>query len=81
MASIGLAVNVAGTEERAVFTQLKPVRLSGGDGGDDSSVFEEVKPPARIPANPLEMSQVRPGLHLTFCLLPLCSVFGCSWYD
>ncbi|KAJ8348457.1 hypothetical protein SKAU_G00270460 [Synaphobranchus kaupii] len=59
MASIGLTVNVANTEERAVFTQLKPVRLSGGDGVEDSSVFEEVKPTARIPANPLEMSQTR----------------------
>ncbi|KAJ8266898.1 hypothetical protein GJAV_G00135920 [Gymnothorax javanicus] len=59
MASIGLAVNLANTEERAVFTQLKPVRLSATDGAEDSSVFEEVKPPARIPANPLEMSQTR----------------------
>ncbi|KAI1903585.1 hypothetical protein AGOR_G00028720 [Albula goreensis] len=59
MASIGLAVNVANTEERAVFTQLKPVRMTGGDGVEDSSVFEEVKPAVRIPANPLEMSQTR----------------------
>ncbi|XP_035287877.1 Kruppel-like factor 5 like [Anguilla anguilla] len=59
MASIGLAVNVANTEERVVFTQLKPVRLTGGDGVEDSSVFEEVKPPARTPANPLEMTQTR----------------------
>ncbi|XP_036379378.1 Kruppel-like factor 5 like isoform X1 [Megalops cyprinoides] len=59
MASIGLAVNVPNTEERAVFTQLKPVRMSGGDGAEDSSVFEEVKPAVRIAPNPLEMSQTR----------------------
>ncbi|XP_061106504.1 Kruppel-like factor 5 like [Conger conger] len=58
MASIGLAVNVAHSEEKTVFTQLKPVRLPGGDGAEES-VFEEVKPPARIPANPLEMSQTQ----------------------
>uniref|UniRef100_A0A8C8LR04 C2H2-type domain-containing protein n=2 Tax=Oncorhynchus tshawytscha TaxID=74940 RepID=A0A8C8LR04_ONCTS len=53
--SLGLA-NVPS----AVFTQLKPVRLSGADGADDSSVFEEVKPPVRISPhlNPLEG---RPG--------------------
>uniref|UniRef100_A0A4W5RPI1 KLF transcription factor 5 n=1 Tax=Hucho hucho TaxID=62062 RepID=A0A4W5RPI1_9TELE len=46
--SIGLAMNPAHTEERAVFTQLKPVRLSGAEGADDSSVFEEVKPAIRL---------------------------------
>lgn len=52
MASIGLAMNPPHTEERVVFTQLKPVRMSGGDGGaEDSSVFEEVKPAVRITAN------------------------------
>lgn len=56
MASIGLSVNVPNTEERAVFTQLKPVRMSEGDGAEDSSVFEEVKPAGR---STLELSQVR----------------------
>ncbi|XP_063059018.1 Kruppel-like factor 5 like isoform X2 [Engraulis encrasicolus] len=46
MASIELAVNAPSTEERAVFTQLKPVRMSG-EGAEDSSVFEEVKPGVR----------------------------------
>ncbi|KAM6985849.1 Kruppel-like factor 5 like [Aplochiton taeniatus] len=46
MASLGLSMNPPHSEERVVFTQLKPVRMSAGDGGgtDDSSVFEEVKP-------------------------------------
>nr|XP_046266773.1 Kruppel-like factor 5 like [Scatophagus argus] len=44
-ASVGLAMNPPHTtEERAVFTQLKPVRMSGGDGAEDASVFEDVKP-------------------------------------
>ncbi len=44
-ASVGLAMNPPHTtEERAVFTQLKPVRMSGADGAEDASVFEDVKP-------------------------------------
>ncbi|XP_069572106.1 Kruppel-like factor 5 like isoform X1 [Brachyistius frenatus] len=44
-ASVGLAMNPPHTtEERAVFTQLKPVRMSGADGAEDTSVFEDVKP-------------------------------------
>lgn len=35
-------------EERAVFTQLKPVRMSGADGGEEASVFEDVKPGTRL---------------------------------
>lgn len=38
------------TEERAVFAQLKPVRMSGADGPDDASVFEDVKPAVRVSA-------------------------------
>lgn len=48
MAGVGLAMNPPHTEERAVFTQLKPVRMPGADAGEDSSVFEEVKPAVRI---------------------------------
>ncbi|KAI5096870.1 Krueppel-like factor 5-like, partial [Silurus meridionalis] len=49
MASIGLAVSGPITEERAVFTQLKPVRMSGACAGEDAcSVFEDVKPTVRI---------------------------------
>ncbi|XP_072230999.1 Kruppel-like factor 5 like [Leuresthes tenuis] len=48
-ASVGLAMNPPHmTEERAVFTQLKPVRMSGGDGSEDTSVFEDVKPGTRL---------------------------------
>ncbi|CAN9501063.1 unnamed protein product [Ophioblennius macclurei] len=53
-ASVGLAMNPPHTpEERAaVFTQLKPVRMSAAaaaaDGGEDASVFEDVKPGTRL---------------------------------
>lgn len=47
-ASIGLAMNPHITEERAVFTQLKPVRMSGAEGAEDASVFEDVKPAVRV---------------------------------
>lgn len=48
-ASVGLAMNPPHiTEERAVFTQLKPVRMSGADGAEDASVFEDVKPAVRV---------------------------------
>lgn len=48
-ASIGLAMNPPHiTEERAVFTQLKPVRMSGAEGAEDASVFEDVKPGVRV---------------------------------
>ncbi|KAI3373317.1 hypothetical protein L3Q82_006615 [Scortum barcoo] len=35
-------------EERAVFTQLKPVRMSAADGAEDASVFEDVKPGTQL---------------------------------
>ncbi|KAK7925321.1 hypothetical protein WMY93_007631 [Mugilogobius chulae] len=48
-AGVGLAMNV---EERAVFTQLRPVRMAGGGGGaggaEDAAVFEDVKPGTRL---------------------------------
>ncbi|XP_070839185.1 Kruppel-like factor 5 like [Chaetodon trifascialis] len=48
-ASVGLAMNPPHTtEERAVFTQLKPVRMSGADGAEDASVFEDVKPATQL---------------------------------
>lgn len=56
MTSIGLAVSPPNTEERAVFTQLKPVRMSNTDGAEDSSVFEDVKPTVR------NTSLKKPGL-------------------
>lgn len=66
MASIGLAANAPHTEERAVFTQLKPVRMSSNGEAEDSSVFEEVKPGVRVTESSVEMAQVclgvQPGL-------------------
>ncbi|XP_036976252.1 Kruppel-like factor 5 like [Acanthopagrus latus] len=48
-ASVGLAMNPPHTtDERAVFTQLKPVRMSGADGAEDASVFEDVKPGTQL---------------------------------
>ncbi|TKS83146.1 Krueppel-like factor 5 [Collichthys lucidus] len=48
-ASVGLAMNPPHTtEERAVFTQLKPVRMSGAEGAEDASVFEDVKPGVQL---------------------------------
>ncbi|XP_059207803.1 Kruppel-like factor 5 like [Centropristis striata] len=48
-ARVGLAMNPPhSTEERAVFTQLKPVRMPGADGAEDASVFEDVKPGIRL---------------------------------
>ncbi|KAI4899893.1 hypothetical protein NFI96_021712, partial [Prochilodus magdalenae] len=62
MASIGVAVSVPGSEERAVFTQLKPVRLSNADGGEDSSVFEDVKP-----TTPMELDKYLPQTGPMLC--------------
>ncbi|XP_061596265.1 Kruppel-like factor 5 like [Cololabis saira] len=48
-ASVGLSMNPPHmTEERAVFAQLKPVRMSGADGAEDAAVFEDVKHAARL---------------------------------
>lgn len=58
MTSVGLAVGAPNTEERAVFTQLKPVRMCGADGPEDSSVFEDVKPAVRLATHAIEMAQV-----------------------
>lgn len=44
-ASVGPVMNPPHAEERAVFTQLKPVRMSAADGAEDTSVFEDIKPP------------------------------------
>ncbi|KAK9536973.1 hypothetical protein VZT92_006713 [Zoarces viviparus] len=48
-ARVGLAMNPPHTtDERAVFTQLKPVRMPGADGAEEASVFEDVKPGVRL---------------------------------
>ncbi|KAF7206733.1 Kruppel-like factor 5 like [Nothobranchius furzeri] len=55
-AGVGLAMNPPHVpEERAVFTQLKPVRMSAADGAEDTSVFEDVKP-----GTPLELDKYLP---------------------
>ncbi|XP_059382741.1 Krueppel-like factor 5 isoform X1 [Carassius carassius] len=59
MASVGLAVGAPNAEERAVFTQLKPVRMCSADGPEDSSVFGHVKPSVRLVTNAVEMAQTR----------------------
>ncbi|KAI9528610.1 hypothetical protein NQZ68_018791 [Dissostichus eleginoides] len=41
---VGLAMNPPHTtDERAVFTQLKPVRMPAADGVEEAAVFEDVK--------------------------------------
>lgn len=58
--SVGLAMNPPHTtEERAVFTQLKPVRLSGADGAEDASVFDDVKPAVRVSTGLQSAAEVR----------------------
>nr|XP_040036555.1 Kruppel-like factor 5 like isoform X1 [Gasterosteus aculeatus aculeatus] len=48
-ARVGLAMNPPHTtDERAVFTQLKPVRMPAADGADEASVFEDVKPGVQL---------------------------------
>lgn len=65
-ASVGLAMNPPHTtEERAVFTQLKPVRLSGADGAEDTSVFEDVKPGTQ-----LELDKYLPQINSPVLSLP-----------
>uniref|UniRef100_H2THL6 Kruppel like factor 5 like n=2 Tax=Takifugu rubripes TaxID=31033 RepID=H2THL6_TAKRU len=46
--SVGPAMNPPHAEERAVFTQLKPVRMSAADSAEDTSVFEDIKPPIQL---------------------------------
>ncbi|XP_068188066.1 Kruppel-like factor 5 like [Antennarius striatus] len=51
------------TDERAVFTQLKPVRMSGAEGGEDAAVFEDVKPGTQLELDKY-LHQVGPLLSL-----------------
>uniref|UniRef100_A0A672RW09 Kruppel-like factor 5 like n=1 Tax=Sinocyclocheilus grahami TaxID=75366 RepID=A0A672RW09_SINGR len=64
MASVGLAVGAPNPEERAVFTQLKPVRMCSADGPEDSSVFEDVKPAVRLVTNAVEMTRMEMDKYL-----------------
>ncbi|XP_069749352.1 Kruppel-like factor 5 like [Narcine bancroftii] len=47
MSSSGLALSVPNPEESAVFAQLKPVAMADG-ASEEQSVFEDIKPPARM---------------------------------
>ncbi|KAM5145381.1 Krueppel-like factor 5 [Mantella aurantiaca] len=44
--------------DSAVYSQLKPVNMSG-DGGEDGAVFEDIKPAIRMLATQPEISEVR----------------------
>lgn len=73
-ASIGLAMNPPHiTEERAVFTQLKPVRMSVAEGAEDVSVFEDVKPAVRVRCRG-GRTQGRPGFR---CVTPKTKAKSC----
>lgn len=55
-ASVGPPTHPPHADERAVFTQLKPVRMS--EGAEDASVFEDAKPPVSPGARPASPVQV-----------------------
>lgn len=62
MSSSGLVLSTPNLEESTVFTQLKPVRMSG-ESAEDTSVFEDIKPAIRILENQHDLAQVRESLN------------------
>ncbi|KAJ7310353.1 hypothetical protein JRQ81_007262 [Phrynocephalus forsythii] len=58
MSTSGLALGNPVSEESAAFTPLKPVTLSR-EPVEDTAVFGDVKPPARIPENQRDLAQAR----------------------
>lgn len=56
--SSGLVLRAPLPEDASAFTPLKPVTMSG-EPGEDASVFEDIKPPARALDNPPDLAQVR----------------------
>lgn len=56
--SSGLVLCAPLPDDSSAFTPLKPVTMSG-EPGEDTSVFEDIKPPARAPDNPPDLAQVR----------------------
>lgn len=56
--SSGLVLRAPLPDDSSAFTPLKPVTMSG-EPGEDTSVFEDIKPPARAPDNPPDLAQVR----------------------
>ncbi|XP_039343899.1 Krueppel-like factor 5 isoform X1 [Mauremys reevesii] len=59
MSSCGLVLSTPNLEESTVFTQLKPVTMSG-ESAEDTSVFEDIKPAIRILENQHELAQLTP---------------------
>nr|XP_033802189.1 Krueppel-like factor 5 [Geotrypetes seraphini] len=57
-------------EDGAVFTQLKPVTMSG-ESAEDTSVFEDIKPSIRILENQQDLAQLNPVRMDHRLLLPL----------
>ena len=56
--SSGLVLRTPLPEDAAALMPLKPVAMSG-EPGEDTPVFEDIKPPARPLENPLDLAQVR----------------------
>ena len=76
-AMVGLAMNPPHTtDERAVFTQLKPVRMPAADGVEEAAVFEDVKPGVRISTDPLGRAGL-PGSFIHFPSNALTVSVGC----
>ncbi|XP_031450263.1 Krueppel-like factor 5 isoform X5 [Phasianus colchicus] len=57
--SSGLVLRAPLPDDSSAFTPLKPVTMSG-EPGEDTSVFEDIKPPARAPDNPPDLAQLHP---------------------
>ncbi|KAM8987661.1 Krueppel-like factor 5 isoform 2-T2 [Ara ararauna] len=56
--SSGLVLRTPLPEDASVFTALTPVTMSG-EPGEDTPVFEDIKPPSRPLENPPELAQAR----------------------
>lgn len=56
--SSGLVLRTLLPEDASAFTPLKPVTMSG-EPGEDTPVFEDIKPPTRSLENPPDLAQVR----------------------
>ncbi|XP_040525791.1 Krueppel-like factor 5 isoform X7 [Gallus gallus] len=57
--SSGLVLCAPLPDDSSAFTPLKPVTMSG-EPGEDTSVFEDIKPPTRAPDNPPDLAQLHP---------------------
>ncbi|XP_038604490.1 Krueppel-like factor 5 isoform X1 [Tachyglossus aculeatus] len=59
MSSNGLILSTPTPDETSAIVQLKPVAMSG-ETGEDTSVFEDIKPAIRILENPHDLTQLDP---------------------